>query len=445
VLVACACALVVAGAAGATGRAPAPEVVVDGVQAGTFSAVVQWHVSGAARVVVAYGRTGTDAQVWSTPVTLGGPGSGTTRLSALEPASRYAFHVFAISAGARGSADGSVLTAPLPPGVWGRTIPDALVVNGQRLFPRMVYRQCPYAYPGSIVAGINLFMGATCTTPAGQLALLSGKALSLTPIASRSTGGPDLLGWYQLDEADIRVDRADALPLVPPSAETGRVPFLTLTSHFFSGAAPLPTGNTIYPELIDRAEMVGFDLYPLQGWCQKDALGAVFDAQAQLVALAAGKPTYQWIEAGPMHTCFGLDPSAAIVQAETWLAIAGGARGIGYFPDQWRQDVTTQITQTDREIASLAPALLDSPGSASVAAPSPVRVGVRTHDGATYVIAVNPTFAHTRARISVRGLGTVGLRLYGDGRWIVANGGVFTDTFGGLQVKIYVAPPPQLS
>ena len=444
-LVTCACVLTVAAVARATNGASVPAVVVDGVQNGTFSAVVQWHVNQPARVVVSYGRAGTDAQVWSTPVILASAGSGTTRLSSLEPASAYQFHVFATSGGTRGSADGSVVTAQLPPEVRGRTIPSALVVNGQRLFARMVFGQCPYAYPASIAAGINLFMGSTCTTPAGQLAQLSGKALSLTPIGSRSTGGPDLLGWYQLDEADINVSRADALPLVPSSAETGRVPFLTLTSHFFAGAAPLPAGNAIYPQLIDRAEMVGFDLYPLQGWCRKDALGAVFDAQTQLVTLAAGKPTYQWIEAGPMSTCFGLDPSAAIVQAETWLAIAGGARGIGYFPDQWRPDVATQITKTDRDISSLAPALLDGSGTASVAAPSPVRVGVRTHNGATYVIAVNPTFAHTSARIAVRGLGTAGLRLYGDGRWIVAHNGVFTDTFRGLQVKVYVAPPPGLS
>ena len=28
-------------------------------------------------------------------------------------------------------------------------------------------------------------------------------------------------------------------------------------------------------------------------------------------------------------------PTPAVVHAETWLAIAGGARGIGYFPDWW--------------------------------------------------------------------------------------------------------------
>jgi hypothetical protein len=77
-----------------------------------------------------------------------------------------------------------------------------------------------------------------------------------------------------------------------------------------------------------------------------------------------------------------------------------------------------------------------------VAPPSGVRVGVRRHNGATYVIAVNVTFSRTSAKITVPGLGTTGLRRYGDGRWVSARNGVIRDYFRGLEVKIYVAPPP---
>ena len=264
----------------------------------------------------------------------------------------------------------------------------------------------------------------------------------MTSIESRAVSGPGLVGWHQPDEADEHVDTPSALPLPPSSVQTGRVTFLTLTNHFYSLAAPLPQGRDVYPAFVARADMIGFDLYPLQNWCRKDALHAVFDAQAELVALARGKPTFQWIEAAPMSHCFGLDPSPAIVRAETWLAVAGGARGIGYFPDQWRADVRAEIAEINRDVASLAPALLDEAGTASVAAPSGVRVGVRRHNGATYVIAVNPTFSRTSATITVPGLGTIGLRRYADGRWITARNGVLRDSFRGLEVKIYVAPPP---
>jgi hypothetical protein len=56
----------------------------------------------------------------------------------------------------------------------------------------------------------------------------------------------------------------------------------------------------------------------------------VYWMQREIVALTGGKPTFQWIEAGPMEHCREyLDPTPEIVRAETWLAIAGGARGIG--------------------------------------------------------------------------------------------------------------------
>jgi fibronectin type III domain protein len=420
----------------------APRVTIEGANVGAFSVIVRWHVDRPARVIVEYGVKGTDTQIWSKETTVRQASSGTTRLPTLEPGTAYVFRVLALSGTTTGVSQGSVVTQAMPTVVRGRTIPNALVVNGQRFFPRMVFGQCPYAYNTSIAAGINLFMGAGCTTVAGQLQQLGGRALSVTAIGSRATSGPGLVGWHQLDEPDLQLVPA-ALPIPPSSAQTGRVTFLTLSNHIYSLASPPAQGRDIYPAFIARAEMIGFDLYPLQGWCRKDAFHAVYDAQLELVQLAKGKPTFQWIEAGPMEICrnYGLDPSPAIVRAETWLAVAGGARGIGYFPDQWRTDVRGEITKIDRDLASLAPALLDDGVPAAVIAPSSVRAGIRTHNGATYVIAVNSTLSRTMARITVPGLGNRKLRLYGDGRWVTARNGVIKDYFRGVQVKIYVAPP----
>jgi hypothetical protein len=249
-------------------------------------------------------------------------------------------------------------------------------------------------------------MGTQCVTVPAHLGRLAGRALSVTAIDARNVHGPGLVGWHQLDEADEHVDRPEANPQVPSS--------------------------------------VGFDLYPLQNWCRKDALHAVYDAQVELTSLARGKPTFQWIEAAPMSQCRGLDPSPPVVRSETWLAVAGGARGIGYFPDQWRPDVRAEITRVNRDLAALAPALLDKGGTLPVAQPSAVRAGVRYHNGAVYVIAVNPLFARTTARITVPGLGTTRLRRYGDGTWLTARAGVLQDSFRGLEANVYVAPPPGL-
>src|SRR5206468_10644115 len=75
-----------------------------------------------------------------------------------------------------------------------------------------------------------------------------------------------------------------ALPPTPP---------LLLFFFFFSSSrAPrhlhsfptrrssdLPAGRGIYPGLVAKADVVGFDLYPLQEWCDPARLAEVYDAQ----------------------------------------------------------------------------------------------------------------------------------------------------------------------
>src|SRR5207302_604747 len=244
-------------------------------------------------------------------------------------------------------------------------------------------------YDSAMAAGVNLFMGSGCTRGAKQLSLLDGRAFSLLPIGERGTKGRGLIGWYQRDEADGH--GLTSLPLMPPSKLSKRVTFLTLTDHFSARSAPLPVGKAVYPRLIARAEMVGFDTYPLQTRCTPD-FTLTFDLQRELVALASGKPTYQWIEVGPMGRCSRtLDPTPATIAAETWLAIAGGAHGIGYFPDFWPPDVARGITGVNAEITALAPALLAPETPVSYGPDgTPVKAGARALNGAVYVIAANP-------------------------------------------------------
>ena len=67
----------------------------------------------------------------------------------------------------------------------------------------------------------------------------------------------------------------------------------------------------------------------------------VFRAQRELMTTyAPGKPTFQWIETSKMTgECASLQITPAIVNAETWLAITGGACGIGFFTNSWTSDV----------------------------------------------------------------------------------------------------------
>jgi hypothetical protein len=304
----------------------------------------------------------------------------------------------------------------------------------------MVWRQCPTYYPTSIGAGINLFLGVSCTGADEQLDTLAGRAISTVDAHTPGINGPGVVGWHLQDEADVSVGDASKLP--SPKAD-GRVTFLTLTDHFSANTAPPPNGKGIYPAFYERADVIGFDTYPVEVRCDLGVIDNVYWLQRELVALTGGKPTFQWIEAGPMEHCrHNQDPTPAVVRAETWLAIAGGARGIGYFPDWWAEPIRNEVRIVNREILALAPALLSPAAPANWSTESPVRVAARRYNGATYVIAVNTSTAPVSTSFSVPGLGGQKLRVFGDGRTVTPLGHLVMDKLAGLGTAVYIVPPP---
>ena len=291
----------------------------------------------------------------------------------------------------------------LPPGTPLVESSSPLRVNGNAVFPRMVWRQCPTYYPTSIGAGINLFLGVSCTDTDDQFEKLAGRAMSTVDAHTPGISGPGKIGWHLQDEADVSVGNAKKLP--QPKGD-GRVTFLTLTDKFSVNAAPGPYGKEIYPAFFDSADVIGFDTYPVEVRCSLAQIDNVYWMQRELVALTRGKPTFQWIEAGPMEHCrHNEDPTPTVVRAETWLAIAGGARGIGYFPDWWEESIRSEVRLANREILALAPALLAPVAKANWSTENPVRIGARRYNGATYVIAVNTSTTTATASFNLLGLG----------------------------------------
>jgi hypothetical protein len=430
------CLLVLGASSAAAGPAPL-SVTILGVEPHAHAAYVRYRVSAPARVaaesaqVEGYGA-------WSR--TVGPRQGGRVLLGALEPGSTYSLHVVARAGQQRAEAWGSFTAQPIRNFTSATTRPTALLLNGQPFFPRMVWKQCR-PYDASLAAGVNVFMGAACGNGGDLVNSLRGRAYAIVSVQERRVHGRGLIGWHQPDEPDLGDPRGGVLE-VPPSRETGRVTFMTLNNHFFSASSPGPGGREVYPGLIARAEMVGFDLYPLQSWCRRDAYQAVFEAQHELALLAQGKPTFQWIEAARMERCRGFDPTPATVRAEAWLAIAGGARGLGWFPFYWKPEVAAEIARISKETASLAPALLADELPVVADSASPVKVGARTLNGATYVIAVNSTTRPATASFTVPGLRALSVRDVTSGRVLPVGAGRISDTFSPLGVRIYVAPPP---
>jgi hypothetical protein len=314
-----------------------------------------------------------------------------------------------------------------------------LVVDGAPFFPIMSWGECVDGFETSLPVGTNLYAANRCGGLEAQLPALAGRALSAAVAGEAVPGDGGVIGVFYPDEPDGHGLTAETMPTIDSDAG---VRFLTLTNHFYSGAAPLAQGRGIYPGLIAKADMVGFDLYPLQIWCRPERLVDVYLAQRELVSLAKGKPTFQWIEAAGMNCPRGRTAvTPQTVRAESWLAIAGGARGLGFFPPAaWTGDVGEAIREVTSAVHELGPALLgtDAPATVEPSA-SLVRVGARAFGGALYVIAVNAGYTPARARISVPGLEGRALEVYREARRVVPEGDTFVESFPPLAARVYVA------
>jgi hypothetical protein len=426
-----------------TPSGPPPSIVgVHTVSLTPFSATLSWRTSEAATSRVVYGL---DAPVvWTAPTA-----SGTTHqvtVTGLTFSSTYHLDVTATTADGRSAVSQFLLTTPgLTGAVHASTSNGAILLNGQPSFPKIVWNQCPDAVGGNLAVGIDLFMANGCGNSAQLAAWVNGSAFAVGDAREQPTARTGAIGTYLPDEWDTHLPNdfsvADAFRLIPPSPGTGPR-FLTLTNHFYSHAAPLPQGRGMYPALVASADVLGFDLYPLQNWCRFDSFGDVFDSQLDLVAIARGKPTFQWIEARRMD-CFGdeLDPTPETVRAESWLSIAGGAHAIGYFPNNWSAAVGAEIARTNHEISTLIPALVEPPIAASVSLGSTVKVGARDHNGAVYVIAVNASRASATATITIPALVDRTLVSLDGQQKAQAKDGAFMAQFAPLEVRVYIAAP----
>jgi hypothetical protein len=260
-------------------------------------------------------------------------------------------------------------------------------------------------------------------------------------------------GWYLPDEPDATLAGAAGLPQLPPASQTGRLRVVNVSPHFFSGQALVRPGydRGEYARLASFGDLVGFDLYPLVKFCGRVPLLDVYRAQRELrTQYAAGKPTFQWIETGAMTgECPALPVTPAIATAEAWLAVAGGANGIGWFTSGWTDvgwnrwavaDATAAaISTVDAQLHALAPVLTTPPGEVAVAPEAAVAASSRTYDGRLWVIAVNGTDAPVTAQLRIGGPAGRTLTPLGGDALTTTRAGEVRDTFAPYAVHIYVS------
>jgi hypothetical protein len=231
---------------------------------------------------------------------------------------------------------------------------------------------------------------------------------------------------------------------------------VNLSEHFAGEQALIRPGydRAEYAHLASFADLVGFDLYPIVKFCGRVPLLDVYRDQRELrTVYAVGKPTFQWIETGSMTgECPTLAVTPAIANAEAWLAIAGGANGIGWFTSAWtdagwnRWDVSpamqAQITTVDAQLHALAPVLTTPPGDVVVPWNGTVAASTRTYDGELWVIAVNGGAQPTTVPMRIDGLRGRTLNVVGEQRRLKPTKQVYLrDGFAPYQVHLYTTAP----
>jgi hypothetical protein len=330
---------------------------------------------------------------------------------------------------------------------------NVIAVQGEPFFPVMLIDQCTadgVAHARQL--GINAILNEHCDglSSGGQLSMIQNLSLAILPIASSDVRGSSLMGWTFPDEPENNgwtpASLKQAHPYMRGSAD-GLLSFMTTSGAFFKAPYRDPkVGLPAFSQFARMADVAGFDLYPL-GHCQQD-LAAVYDAQRAFIDLAGQMPTFQWIETGPIKPtyCGGFTMTSAELNAEVWLAVVGGARGIGYFTHTWSPDhrafdvsPTLQHTMTriSALLASVRPGLLSRTIDSSANSTS-VKVIARDGGDKNYVFAVNSQRAPIKVQLRVPQLNDGPLQVFGEKRSVNVSHGQFVDTFQPLAVHIYV-------
>jgi hypothetical protein len=410
--------------------------------ASASSAVVTWLTSVPTRGRVAYGVGG--LYLYSAPEATAST-THSVALDDLTPLATYDYRILAAGATAYGSVATRERSAQARFDVTGTRV----TADGSLFFPVLSYEQCAETIDRALAVGVNTFVQVPftgCAHPA-----------SVTPyVLSDAYDAARGAGWYLPDEPDGWGIAPEQMPRLPPVSETGRLRVLNLTGHFYreQGAINDRFDRSDYKRFAALGDLIGFDLYPVVKFCGRVPLLDVFRAQRELMTIyAPGKPTFQWIETSAMTgECPTMRITPEIVKAEAWLAVAGGACGLGFFTNSWTSGVWNrwdfdagielQLATTVAQVQKLAPALCTDYGDVVVPWDAGIAASSRTLNGALYVIAVNSTDRAKTIPFRVDALAGRTLTVVDEGRTIKpAKKVFFRDRFEPLQVHVYTAAP----
>ena len=300
--------------------------------------------------------------------------------------------------------------------------------------------------------GINLIVNESCPslTATGQLRAIEPHTLAVLPIAAKTVRGNRLVGWTFPDEPEGNGWTPASLQRAHPvrrGTRDGLLTFMTTGAGFYRSSYT-PTSHEPGRLRAVRAPRRRRRLRPLSARPLQQRARCRLRRSARVQPLAGKMPTFQWIETGAIKPeyCGGFKMQPAELRAEVWLAVAGGARGIGYFTHTWSPEhkafdvspaIEHAIGQTNNLLSAVRPALLGQTILSGVNSTS-VKVVARRAGNTTYVIAVNAARAPINVQFQVPALQDGRMKSSARSAACPSHHDRLVDAFQPLGVHIYV-------
>jgi len=364
-------------------------------------------------------------------------------------------------------------------------------LNDPTFFPIMVWAQEPSLAARYKELGINTYLSLWEGPTEAQLAALAAQGMfaicTQNKVGLAHLDDPTILAWMHGDEPDNRQERTDKpIPVKKIvddyTAMVARDPSRPVVINLGQGVANEAfTGRAIgydqYPEYIRGADILSYDVYPVANLKYSEPgpdgkprtryrddggelLWYVAKGVDRLKEWGGGKPVWNVLECTAISNPRDRKVTPHQLRAEVWMSIVHGSRGICWFVHDFREghkDVAALLSdpvtmQAVREnnllITRLAP-VINAPETTGLveinsARGVPIDVMTKRYSGALYLIAVAMRNQPTGVTFTIRDSAFANARVevIGEDRSLKADGGRFSDTFSGFDVRLYKISRP---
>ncbi|HEX4512401.1 MAG TPA: hypothetical protein VH054_02660 [Polyangiaceae bacterium] len=334
-------------------------------------------------------------------------------------------------------------------------------------FPISVWLQSPPNAPAYAAIGVNQFIGLYNGPVQSDLDTLTTAKMPAycdqNSVGLANLTNPIIAGWTQEDEPDnaqpvdggygpcIAPSEIQSLYQTMKTKDATRPVFLNVgqgvANDAWVGRGSCSNQPQDYPEYAKGADIVSFDIYPINSGLDITLIALGVDRLNQ--AVAEKKPVWNWIE------CTRIDqanpkPTPDQVKAEVWMSIIHGSMGIGYFVHQFTPTFDEKallddavmkpaVAAINQQIHDLAPALDTPPITNAIATNASTKIDtlVKRQGGKLYVFAVSMGASQGSATFTLAHDTFTTATVLGENRTVTISANAFQDSFAGYAVHLY--------